>query len=435
VCKRVWVMVAIAVAIRVIVSLAIVGDQLPPQAHHWKFGWEMGQVAASVVSGHGYGNPLPVESGPTAAVLPAYPLLIAGVFKVFGVFTPTAALMMLLLNSIFAALTVIPVYRIAQRLFDDNVAVIAGWMWTLFPMSIYFAASEIWEWSLTALLATLAFLYTLKVRESLTLRDWLSWALIWGLLGMTSATMLATLPPLGLWAVIGHWKRGRRPLLQAGLAAMLFIVCLTPWTVRNYQTFHHFVPMRDNFWLEVHRGFNGDTVDVTSDRFDPVHDGIERRQWIQLGETKYFNLKKQESIAFVTQHLGLSAALVARHVVMFWTGFWSLSVEFLGMEPLHVPAVMLTSTFTLLALAGWRATLREGQTAKLVPLGIVYCVYPLVYYITHPSLEYRLALDPLLVAVGSYGAVYLWRNFKQESKMLTDECVPAGEEIAENVNA
>ena len=398
-------MVLVALVVRVAVSLALYTDQLPPVPHHWRFGWEMGQVASSLVSGHGYGNPLPVGSGPTAVVLPLYPLLIAGVFKLFGTFTSAAAIAMLVLNSIFAALTVIPVYKIAERIFDEDAAVIAGWMWALFPFSIYFASSEIWEWSLTALLSALVFLYALKVRESLRLRDWLIWALLWGVLGMTSAVMLATLPFLGLWAIAGHWRYGRRPLLQAGLAALLFIACITPWTARNYRTFHRFVPMRDNLWLEVHRGFNGDTVDVTSDAFDPVHDGIERRQWTRLGETAYFDLKKQESLAYVVQHPGTSIALVARHIVMFWTGFWSLSVEFLGMEPMHVPAVMLTSCFTLLMLAGWRAAWCEGRGEILAPFGIVYCVYPLIYYATHPSLEYRLALDPLLVTVAGYGAL------------------------------
>jgi Dolichyl-phosphate-mannose-protein mannosyltransferase len=403
-------MVFLALAVRIAVSLALYTDQLPANKNHWVFGWEMGQIAASVVSGHGYGNPLPVESGPTAVVLPLYPLLIAGVFKLFGTFTAAAAIVMLILNSAFAAATVIPVYKIARRVLDEDSAVVAGWMWTIFPFSIFFAASEIWELSLSALLSSLVFLYALKLRESLKLRDWLVWALLWGVLGMTSAVMLATLPFLGLWVLAGHWKGGRRPILQASVASVLFLACLMPWTVRNDQTFHRFVPMRDNLWLEVHRAYNGDTLDVTSDSFDPAHSAIERKQWLELGETRYFDLKKQESIAYITRHPGTSISLFARHILLFWTGFWSLSPRFLALEPMHIPAVALTSVFTLLALAGWRAAWRKDRGHGLVPFGIVCLVYPLIYYVTHPSLEYRLALDPLIVIVGSYGVVSAWKG-------------------------
>jgi hypothetical protein len=47
----------------------------------------MGRVARSLATGHGYADPFGGHSGPTAWVPPLFPLILALVFKLFGVYT------------------------------------------------------------------------------------------------------------------------------------------------------------------------------------------------------------------------------------------------------------------------------------------------------------------------------------------------------------
>ena len=72
---------------------------------NFNFGWEMGAIGASLASGHGFSNQFGVPTGPTAWEPPLYPYLIAGVFLIFGVFTKASAFVLLVLNSVFSALT------------------------------------------------------------------------------------------------------------------------------------------------------------------------------------------------------------------------------------------------------------------------------------------------------------------------------------------
>ena len=62
-------------------------------------------------------------TGPTAWEPPLYPFLIASVFRMFGIYSRASALVLLSLNSIFSALTCIPIFLIAKRCFDEKVAV------------------------------------------------------------------------------------------------------------------------------------------------------------------------------------------------------------------------------------------------------------------------------------------------------------------------
>src|SRR6516225_5856856 len=76
---------------------------------NFSFGWEMGRIAASLASGHGFSSPFGPSTGPTAWEPPLYPYLTAGVFRLFGVYTRSSAFVLLTLNSFFSALTCLPI--------------------------------------------------------------------------------------------------------------------------------------------------------------------------------------------------------------------------------------------------------------------------------------------------------------------------------------
>ncbi len=89
--------------------------RIRPFPDHFEFGWEMGRIARSLAAGHGFADPFKGHTGSTAWVTPLYPLLMAFVFKLTGVYTLTSAWILLALNSLFSALTVFPIAAIARR--------------------------------------------------------------------------------------------------------------------------------------------------------------------------------------------------------------------------------------------------------------------------------------------------------------------------------
>ena len=81
----------------------------------------MGRVARSIAQGQGFSSPYEGNTGPTAWEPPLYPYLMAGVFKLFGIYTHASAWVLLSINSLLAtAGTCIPIYRIAQRTFGER---------------------------------------------------------------------------------------------------------------------------------------------------------------------------------------------------------------------------------------------------------------------------------------------------------------------------
>src|SRR6202795_467492 len=115
-----------------------------PGEDNFGFGFEMGRVGRSIALGQGFSNPYGGNTGPSAWEPPLYPYLIAGVFRVFGIYTYASAWILLAINSLFSALTTIPVFLIARRTFGERVAVWSARGWALNPYIWYWSVHWIW---------------------------------------------------------------------------------------------------------------------------------------------------------------------------------------------------------------------------------------------------------------------------------------------------
>src|SRR5438105_8613429 len=174
-------MVVIAFGLRFGWMLAAHTYKFRTSDNNFGFGWEMGRIGRSIAEGHGFSNPFDVISGPTAWEPPLYPYLIGGVFKLFGVYSHASALVLLTVNSLFSALTCIPIFLIAKRCFGEKVAVGSAWTWVLLPYVIYWCTHWVWETSLSALLIALIFLLTLEMEEKDGLMPWVCFGLLWAI--------------------------------------------------------------------------------------------------------------------------------------------------------------------------------------------------------------------------------------------------------------
>src|SRR5580700_798492 len=214
---------------------------------------ESGNIAASVASGHGFGSPFRIDTGPTAWMPPAYPWLLAGIFRVFGVRTYDSFLAAVALNILCSVFTCIPIYFAGKRMSGITVAAVAAWLWAFFPNTILNTFESMWEASLAALLAAIILWATLAMEKSERWRDWVVYGLLWGVTLLTNVTLISLLPLLLGWLAYRQRKTSlssqdsdglvktafAKPVLAFGIA----LICCMPWTVRNYLVFHRVVPM------------------------------------------------------------------------------------------------------------------------------------------------------------------------------------------------
>ena len=166
-------MVGIAFGVRVLCIVVMHTYKVRTTEDNFGFGWEMGRIAASIASGHGFANPFQTPTGPTAWEPPLTPYLMAGVFKIFGIYSHASAFVLLTINSLWSALTCIPIFLVARRSFGETVALASAWTWALLPYVIYWDIKWMWETSLSALLITAIFWLAVSMEDTDSLKPWL----------------------------------------------------------------------------------------------------------------------------------------------------------------------------------------------------------------------------------------------------------------------
>jgi 4-amino-4-deoxy-L-arabinose transferase-like glycosyltransferase len=358
---------------------------------NFSFGFEMGRIGRALATGQGFANPFNGVTGPTAWEPPLYPFLIAGIFKLFGLYSRTSAIILLSINSFFSTLTCIPIFLIAKRCFDERVARWTSWLWALLPSVMFWCTRWIWETSLAALLLTVIFWLTLVMEEKDGILPWLEFGFLWGVAALTNTSLLAFLPASGLW-ICYHRFRQRRPFLGgAATAAAVFAICITPWLVRNYQTFGKFIFIRSNFGAELRLG-NGPGADGTWMQYlHPSQNTYEMRLYRQLGELAYVAERKRQAIAFIKEDYGRFAILCVKRFIYYWGG-----VPRLAENPALAPfknSIFLASS--VLAFWGLGRALRKHRPGAWLFIWLIVC-YPLVFYFVFPHPRYRHPIEPEL---------------------------------------
>ena len=365
--------------------------------NNFGFGWEMGRIGAALASGRGFSNPFGPPTGPTAWEPPLYPYLVAGVFNVFGIYSKASAFVLLTINSVFSALTCIPIFLTGRRVFSEKVAVGAAWTWALLPYVMFWCTKWVWETSLSALLVAVIFWMTLTLEDRDRLMPWVEFGLLWGLAALTSTSLLSSLPASGLWAWYHRAKRHKPSLAGVVLASVVFSACITPWLVRNYQVFGKLIFIRDNFGAELRLG-NGKGADGTwMEYLHPTQDVYAMRQYQSMGELTYIAMRKQQALDYIRADYGRFLALCLKRFVYFWAGaprpaqnWWSAQLK---------NSLFLASS--VLMFWGLGRALRQRRPGARLFFWLIVS-YTAIYYVVFPNPRYRHPIEPEITILAVY---------------------------------
>jgi len=393
-----WLIVPVALVCRVAYAYQEVRE-IPAQVLATvPFAQGTGNIAMSLATGKGFSSPTRHDTGPTAWLPPIYPLLIAAIFRVFGIFTLHAFYAAAALNILCSVATCVPIYFAAKRIAGTGVATLAAWLWVFYPSAVVMPFQWIWETSLSALLAATILWATIALVESRRTRDWCAYGLIWGFALLTNPALGAVLPFLLGWLVYRQQRepeaRGRfaRPALALGVA----FLCCVPWTIRNYAEFHRLIPLRSNFPFELWIG-NNEVFDPHSPDINARVTRYEQaRLYGRLGETAFMEEKWNIAAEFIRTHKRLELRLTWWRFMSFWLGSFRPLQDFARAET-WIQAVLVLSFLTGIGSAIGIVVLCLRRSPYALPIAAFILAFPLVYYITHASLRYRHPIDPIVL--------------------------------------
>jgi 4-amino-4-deoxy-L-arabinose transferase-like glycosyltransferase len=394
-----WILIlALAVAVRL--AAGAWWQSRMPEGQQFYFGdsdsyWQLGKTIAR-------GEPYQYLS-PERRVFrtPGYPLLLAGLFRVFGDNPPVLAARAL--SAVLGGIAVGVVGWWTTQLFDERAGRWAGWIAALYPGGVSMGAFVLSEAPFCPFMLLELALWGLAGRAS-TGRLAVTLALAGGVAGGIATLIRPSwllFTPLALIVGLAIDSRRRRQLLIGSAMCASLVVCMLPWWVRNARLSGHFVPTTLQLGASLYDGLNrtadgGSNMDFVP-RFAADEHAVDAVADGELFEARLDRRLAKAAVDWAWANPGRVAQLAWIKFLRTWN-LWP-NEPTLRSWPMRL-AVLLTYTPLLcLGLVGaWRYTPR-GWPYVLAWLPAVY--FLLLHVIFVSSIRYR---EPAMLALATLAA-------------------------------
>jgi len=348
-------------------------------------------IALSLLSGEGY------RCGVKFAYMPPlYPLFLAGIYKIFGVYP----LVVKIIQAMLGTLTCWLMFDLTRLLIHKRAGIYAAGICALYPQWIRYNG-ELWSETLffTIFISVLIFLF--KGIKGGWQENFIAGVLL-GLSGLIREIGFLFIAPVCVWLLIALPKKERLKNFTWKITWVVLAMGLTiaPWTMRNYLIFNTFIPISTNGGINFYMGNNAEATGEFQWTLAP---GI---QWpdhvpgatdeqIKTLELAASQQGYQAGWEFITQNPGKFFALALKKLYLYWAPpYFNLDLRSLTAENLfRLWWVAFDTVLLLLAIPGMIFCLKQGERRWILLLFWIIMISFLAA-MTYYSPRYRLALVP-----------------------------------------
>ena len=399
-----WMMciVIISIVTKVLAMIALQSWKFESDFH---FAYESGEIGAALAMGKGYSwleerehhHSKPNE--PTAWEVPVYPLIIAAVFKGFGIYSTSSAVVLIVFQIIISAMICWVLFSIGRYIFNDWAGVWAALVFAFNPSAMHFVVQKIYTTPLYVLLLLLFVYQLLKIADVLSYKRSILTGLICGLAILTVPVIIAFVPfALGWLLYRGKGERKSR-WISVCLIVVAMCATLSPWEIRNYVIFDRFIPVRSNLGRELLLGSYGHEIldEITKKQLNTADEG---KRTAIYEKTFSKALRDAPEIFFLR---------VYERGTTFWTAMPRMDGPYApkkgDMRELVLGGYYL---FTLVfGLAGLSITRLKNIGVQLLALALVSL--PIPFYLTWFSrFRYRFPVEMILTILVGHSICFFW---------------------------
>jgi hypothetical protein len=377
--RAVWIAFFVALVFHIAVVLAIRHYEHPVV-------WENGAIAESLLAGRGYSMNFAGPNAPTAWQAPGYPFELYFFEGALGT-RPLTFLLISLLQCVLSGAMVFPVAWLACRWFGTRAAGLSAWVVAFMPLYAWYCTRihqpcdvmAIYPWVLAG------WFHTVETRK---LPAAIATGLITGLGALFSPTMLAVFGVISgvllLRALLGANWPAARSVFIAGICTLLAI---TPWTVRNYQTFGRLVPIKDSFPKELWYGNNPDSTGT------PFYAGgreaidlppIVKENYGKWTESQLMDAVKEKTFAYIAADKPAFIKRTLKKILWLWTAVPRSLLRTTG-DAEAVKYYWVHTGYWCLFLLGFFIALFKGLLRRfeiILSFATMITIYSIVYGLT-----------------------------------------------------
>lgn len=358
-CRWLVAIVAAAVALRSGAAVWWQNRLAGPQAFYFADSESYWVLARELAAGRPY-----QFGSPDARIfrMPAYPLLLAGLFKLYPPEPPVLAAR--LLGALLGGAAVACVYALARQTMEPRAALAAAAAAAVYPGAVVTSVAVLSE-ALFCPLAALQLAVWVKSWHAKSERHSFLLAFAAGLVGGAAALTRPEwllFPVVALAVLARPWGRYRLAKSAALLAGL--VLAMTPWWARNYQAVGRFVPTTLQLGASLYDGLNPKASGASDMRFVAEWEARERQRdrTSQVPfEVRLDRSLREAAVSWARQHPGRVLQLSA---IKFWR-MWRPWPEG-GAAGGEVARWLFAAGYLVVLLLAGLGTWRGGRHAPIV---------------------------------------------------------------------
>ena len=340
------------------------------------------------------------EFGGTYMRSPAYPVFLAGIYTVFGQHN----LAIRIVQALIGAFLAVGIAIMGQRIGGEGVGVLAGILWSIYPLGV-FIAGLVYPVSLATMLLACAILCLLfNSPHELSPRRAVVGGVLLGLAALTKPVILVTAAAVTLWLM--YWERPRH-LLLVSLLLFGLALSLVPWTVRNFYVHGRIVAVEPR--LTEHLPAMGNTQEDgrANNKIEEILRNPGDFAVHFSKEFLHFWQLYPDRVTMSEQGMREKAYQKDSRIVrktIFGTN-WTTLVSILSVGPLFFFAIIGTG-------AMW---LGEEKRRALSMLYALILSFAIGYSIFFTQMRYRIPIEPYIIILSAYGLKEMWAALASRS--------------------
>lgn len=353
------------------------------------------EIAWNMASGKGFSYFKEGKFIRTAQIVgPLYPILLSLTYR-WGGHRPEP---MRLLQCLLGVVLCWALYQLGRSLFHPTAGILAAGIGAVYPLMVrysYFGGPAfLLTENLSLPLLALSTLALIQVSRRPSLFSQTIAGLLLGLTVLTRATMLIFPLALLIWlAALRQWPWRKVLFVWIGVTLTMFLT-IAPWTWRNFQVFHRFVPISThggaNFWYSNNPGAKGGSHE------SPLPEHLSRQRWTT--EADFERLAYRAGWEALKADPGRIPGLFLKKAVVFWmpladTKDWRMNWAF--------------GWVALWAVIGFWVFRREPSRWLPIVVPSLYLTGMAMIFFGDP--RYRAPLEPLLIVLASAGLLRFLR--------------------------
>jgi hypothetical protein len=361
--------------------------------------WEYGIIAENIVDGKGYSfyyfedgkltheinensNP-----APSAYMAPGYVYLLVAIKLVSNNYLENYIAFGF--NLLFYIATMFYLFRITESLYNGKVALIAILIYTLIPEFIYTSYS-LGTTQIYHLFLTLIIFYSLKS----TRRSKFTLPIILGIAILFRFELFLLLMMIVILMLI------RKNYAQVLLLIVIPSLFLTPWVIRNQQTFNEFIPFSTTGGLNLYRGSNEIMIGGWHN-FNTLEKLSNFKGDTSKIELFLNDMYKEEVVNYITSDYTTSSINFVKKFFYYW--FVNPNEE----KALNIMYIIPWFVLLSLSIVG---IVRYKKLPSMIVIIIVYHTLLAVLFI--PLLRYQNMMKIVLIPIAAYGLIELFKKEK-----------------------